>query len=139
MPTISLLIRIEDNEENYTRFYAVERGTPGTPTGLARASISFVIEHEPGSLHRALGLFAAGGLDLTRLESRPIPGRPCPTMPSRLRNRLLGILPGTVSVGRGMESRFQPRFQHLLDHHLSHPISNGRYSQRTEFPVTLGN
>jgi len=38
-----------------------------------------------------------------------------------------------------MEYRFQPRFQYFLDYHLSHPISYGRYTQRTELAVTLGN
>lgn len=67
---------IEDDKENYTRFFAVSLeavvGTMESP----KTSLAFVVAHEPGSLHRALGIFAERGVDLTKLESRPIPGRP---------------------------------------------------------------
>ena len=71
-----LLRGIEDHEENHTRFFAVSRNPSNILGGDARASLAFVVPHEPGSLHRALGFFAEAGLDLTRLESRPITGRP---------------------------------------------------------------
>lgn len=81
---------IEDDPRNFTRFLVV--GPPGdapreaaplgagpggiTPTGRSKASLVFTLPHTPGSLHRAIGIFAERGLDLTRLESRPIVGRP---------------------------------------------------------------
>jgi prephenate dehydratase len=67
---------IEDDRENYTRFFAVST-EPGSAPGLRpKTSLAFVVAHEPGSLHRALGTFAHRGVDLTKLESRPIQGRP---------------------------------------------------------------
>ena len=71
-----LVEEIEDDPENYTRFFAVS-GAPGKgPLTNAKTSLAFVVPHEPGSLHRALGIFAERGIDLTKLESRPMPGRP---------------------------------------------------------------
>ncbi|HZD06346.1 MAG TPA: prephenate dehydratase domain-containing protein, partial [Longimicrobiales bacterium] len=68
---------IEDDRANFTRFFVVATEPERTPPpGPTRASLAFVVVHRPGSLHRALGALAGAGLDLTRLESRPIPGRP---------------------------------------------------------------
>lgn len=71
-----LLEEIEDDPENHTRFLAVS--TEPRPGAIPdpKTSLAFVVAHEPGSLHRALGVFARRGVDLTKLESRPIPGRP---------------------------------------------------------------
>ena len=66
---------IQDEAENYTRFFAIER--EGQPRrGLGRAAIAFVLPHETGSLYRALGLFAARKLNLRSLVARPQPGAP---------------------------------------------------------------
>ena len=67
---------IEDNHENYTRFFAVTSLEEPPPHGPHKTTLAFVVAHEPGSLHQALGVFARRGLDLTKLESRPIPGQP---------------------------------------------------------------
>jgi prephenate dehydratase len=79
-----LFEEIEDDHRNHTRFFAVARKeTDGVAPGTAdpsepanKTSIAFVVAHEPGSLYRSLGVFAERGVDLTKLESRPIPGRP---------------------------------------------------------------
>lgn len=65
---------IEDHPENATRFVLVAREDAGlpAPTGHDRTSIVlFQRRNAPGSLHAILGEFAARGLDLTKLESRP--------------------------------------------------------------------
>lgn len=67
---------IEDNHQNFTRFFAVAAEPGAPPEESVTASLGFVVPHEPGSLHRALGHFARAAVNLTRLESRPIPGRP---------------------------------------------------------------
>lgn len=67
---------VEDDAENHTRFFIVGRRPGPRPEGPARAALIFTLAHRPGSLHGALACFAERGVDLCRLESRPIPGRP---------------------------------------------------------------
>lgn len=70
---------IQDDSENRTRFAVIEKGPPARPkTGGAgwKSSIAFVTAHRPGSLAHALDCFARRGVNLTRLDSRPIMGRP---------------------------------------------------------------
>ncbi len=51
--------------------------TDGVPAADAnKSSLAFSVEHRPGSLVRALEVFAAAGVDLTKIESRPVPGMP---------------------------------------------------------------
>ena len=71
---------VEDHAENYTRFHLVRREGAGS-TGLSAAdinkmSLAFAIEHRPGTLVAALQLLAQTGVDLTKIESRPVPGSP---------------------------------------------------------------
>lgn len=71
-----LFPEIEDDPKNFTRFFVVSGDAEEAPRDGAKTSLAFVVAHEPGSLHRALGVFASRGADLTKLESRPIRGRP---------------------------------------------------------------
>lgn len=70
---------IQDDSGNRTRFIVAERGEasrPAAATGPAKCSLAFVAAHRPGSLAQALDCFAGRGINLTRLDSRPMQGRP---------------------------------------------------------------
>jgi prephenate dehydratase len=67
---------LEDDPDNFTRFLVVGTEPLASPEAPVKTSLVFRLRHEPGSLHAALGVLASHGVDLTRLESRPIPGRP---------------------------------------------------------------
>ena len=69
---------VEDHPQNFTRFLQVaRRGADVTPVeGARKASLVLSLEHRPGTLARVLSTFAARGIDLTKIESRPIPGKP---------------------------------------------------------------
>lgn len=66
---------IETHRENYTRFLVVGRGD-SPPTGNDKTSVAFITRHEPGALARALNVLAEAGVNMTKIESRPQPGRP---------------------------------------------------------------
>jgi len=65
---------IETSRENYTRFLHVGLGTEPS-TGRDKTSIAFTVDHEPGTLIAALRVLADRRLNLTKIESRPYPGR----------------------------------------------------------------
>jgi len=66
---------LEDHEANHTRFLVIAR-EPAPLKGATKTSVVLTLPNLPGSLHRALGVFAARRLQLTKLESRPLAGRP---------------------------------------------------------------
>ncbi len=66
---------IEDDPQNFTRFLAVAR-VPAAPRGEVKTSLMVTLRHEPGALWRALEPLARQGLNLTKIESRPLRGRP---------------------------------------------------------------
>ncbi len=67
---------IETNPRNYTRFVIIARSGEVVCEAPNHASVIFTTANEPGSLHAALGIFMKHGLNLTKLESRPIQGEP---------------------------------------------------------------
>jgi prephenate dehydratase len=72
-----LLEAIEDNPANFTRFFLIRRRDRLEPHPQPdKVSLAFKVENRPGSLVEALQVFAGLGTNMTRLESRPVPGRP---------------------------------------------------------------
>jgi len=68
---------IEDNPENFTRFFLVRRTTDAVTDPLAnKISVSFSVENRPGSLVAALTELSSIGTNLTKIESRPVHGKP---------------------------------------------------------------
>jgi len=66
---------IGDVSENYTRFFVIG-SEDAIATGQDKTSVVFGARHIPGSLHKALGELALRGINLTRIESRPIRTKP---------------------------------------------------------------
>jgi prephenate dehydratase len=65
---------IQDFDTNTTRFIVIGR-KPLSPAPPDKTSIVFTLANEPGALFKALAAIALRGIDLTKLESRPIPAR----------------------------------------------------------------
>lgn len=64
---------IEDDDENYTRFLVLAH-EPGPIEAATKTSMVFVLDNKPGALHSAMGFFSSRGVDLCKLESRPLRG-----------------------------------------------------------------
>lgn len=78
---------IEDNPRNFTRFLRLAPGgAAGTQAAVGRArraasaaskvSVVFATRNRPGALCQCLNVLAVRNIDLSRIESRPTPGRP---------------------------------------------------------------
>ena len=65
---------VQDNLNNYTRFICISKKLEIFP-GANRTSLMLVTKHKPGSLYNVLSRFNALGINLVKLESRPIPER----------------------------------------------------------------
>ena len=66
--------RIQDHEGNATRFFVVGKHLT-SPTGSDKTTLVFSTPHERGALRRVLEVFDEEGLNLTRIESRPLRGQ----------------------------------------------------------------
>jgi prephenate dehydratase len=66
---------IEDDKRNFTRFFLIRKGRRIVP-GANKTSIAFRLKNVPGALFRALSVFALREISLSKIESRPMRGRP---------------------------------------------------------------
>jgi prephenate dehydratase len=67
---------IEDNKKNFTRFFQILPGKPRAARNANKSSVAFSTKNAPGSLFKALSVFALRDISLSKIESRPLRGRP---------------------------------------------------------------
>jgi len=68
---------IEDDHRNFTRFFLLARKAPRHPKGGdLKTTIVFATRNIPGALFRCIGAFALRDINLLRIESRPLRGKP---------------------------------------------------------------
>ena len=71
---------IEDDRRNFTRFFLLDRRVPARPPalrgGALKTSIVFTTRNLPGALFRCLSAFALRDINLNKIESRPLRGKP---------------------------------------------------------------
>jgi len=65
---------VQNSASNFTRFICISKNLEIYP-GADKISIMLALPHRPGSLYETISRFSAMGLNLTKLESRPIPDR----------------------------------------------------------------
>jgi prephenate dehydratase len=70
-----LLTHVEDHRQNYTRFLLLSK-TAAVSRKANKVSIVFSTRNAPGALYKCLSVFALRDIDLTKMESRPLRGRP---------------------------------------------------------------
>ncbi|MCU7493804.1 MAG: prephenate dehydratase [Bacteroidota bacterium] len=66
---------IQNEKKNYTRFVVISPKAQEAPLKDSKTSIVFDLNSTPGSLFRALSVFALRDIDLTKIESRPKPAK----------------------------------------------------------------
>lgn len=66
---------IEDNKRNFTRFFYIRKGRQ-IRAGANKTSLAFSVKNIPGALFKALSVFALRDISLSKIESRPVRGRP---------------------------------------------------------------
>jgi prephenate dehydratase len=66
---------IEDDKRNFTRFFLLRRRR-SVLAGANKTSIAFALKNLPGALFKALSVFALRDISLSKIESRPMRGRP---------------------------------------------------------------
>ena len=69
-----LKANVQDQDNNYTRFICISKNLEVYP-GADRTSLMMTLPHKPGSLYNVLSKFYALGINLRKLESRPLPDR----------------------------------------------------------------
>ena len=67
---------IQNNKVNYTRFLVISKKKTSKGHRHPKSTISFDLKSIPGALHKALGVFANAEINLSMIESRPIPHKP---------------------------------------------------------------
>ncbi|MDP8980330.1 MAG: prephenate dehydratase, partial [Acidobacteriota bacterium] len=70
---------IEDDRQNFTRFFLLNgarRLTPLSPGKTWKTSLVFTVRNAPGQLFRSVSAFGLRDLNLTKIESRPLRGKP---------------------------------------------------------------
>jgi chorismate mutase/prephenate dehydratase len=73
---LEVLMRgIQSNKSNYTRFVIISRQAE-IPPEANKITLVVSLPHKPGSLYHVLSHFEQNGINMTNIESRPIPGRP---------------------------------------------------------------
>jgi prephenate dehydratase len=66
---------VEDDKRNFTRFFLIRRGRR-VLAGANKTSLAFSVKNVPGALFKALSVFALRDISLSKIESRPVRGRP---------------------------------------------------------------
>jgi prephenate dehydratase len=67
---------VEDYKKNFTRFFLIQRGKPRSTPKADKTSLAFSLKNMPGALFKALSVFALRDISLSKIESRPMRGRP---------------------------------------------------------------
>jgi len=66
---------LEDNKQNFTRFFLIDKRKK-ISAKANKTSLVFSLKNVSGALFKALSVFALRDLDLSKIESRPVRGRP---------------------------------------------------------------